>query len=375
MTKLKITFLITREPENASRVFAQTRQRARWIKIIYDVIIVGAGPTGCSAAKRLATDGFKVLMVEQFKVPLRRIDTCLLIKKTENLIKTYFKTDIPESVTCSPRIGKGMILTNDDGKEFKYDQPTLNVWRNLFDMWLIEKAVEAGVEFRDETAAVSYEERASDIILTLRGKTEYAEKAKVIIACDGITGTMKKKVMGKHDEHVFVYETFNRGAIDLDPDYFYSYLQPDLAEHSAWFNVKDDYLIFGVAGKNLGKIEHYYKTFINYMKLKHNARIDMTESQERWTMPVILPGCPIDYGKGRILLAGAAAGFLNPISEGVSASLECGHAVADAISKVGNFDMQEIFAAYKNNVAELRDYMVRQWRLLAANSAKFAYMK
>jgi len=341
----------------------------------YDAIIVGAGPTGSSAARKLASDGFKVLMVEQFKMPKRRIDTCILIKKTENLIKTYFKEDIPESVACLPRNGKGMILTNDDGQELKYEQPTLNAWRNSFDLWLAEKAVEAGAEFRDETAAVSYEERTGDIIVKLRGKTEYAEKAKLVIACDGITGTIRKKVIGKHSDHVFVYETFNKGTIDLDPDYFYSYLQPDLAEHSAWFNVKDDYLIFGVAGKNMGKIDHYYSEFINYMKLKHNALIEETERQERWTMPAIVPGCPIDYGKGRVLIAGEAAGFLNPISEGLSSAIESGYMAADAIAKVGNFDVQSLHTTYKNNVAELKNYMERQWSLIGSKSKKFAYMK
>ena len=343
--------------------------------MIYDVIVIGAGPTGSSAARKLASDGFKVLMVEQFKMPKRRIDTGLLIKKTEDLIKKYFKADIPEAALCFPPTSKGMILTNDVGEEFKYEQPTLNVWRDMFDLWLAEKAVEAGAEFRDETAAISCEERTGDVIVKLRGKTEYAEKAKIVISCDGITGTINKKVIGTRESHVFIYETFNKGTIDLDPDYFYSYLQPDLSEHSAWFNVKDDYLIFGVAGKNIGKIDHYYSTFIEYMKLKHNARIDIMERQERWTMPAILPGCPINYGKGRVLVAGEAAGFLNPISEGLSSAIESGYMAAEAIAQVGNFDVQAIHTIYKNNLSELKSYMERQWSLISAKSSKFAYMK
>jgi len=36
---------------------------------MYDVIIIGAGPTGSSAAKKLADDGCNVLIVDRFKFP------------------------------------------------------------------------------------------------------------------------------------------------------------------------------------------------------------------------------------------------------------------------------------------------------------------
>ena len=36
---------------------------------MYDVIVVGAGPAGCTAAKTLAEKGYKVLLVEKFKMP------------------------------------------------------------------------------------------------------------------------------------------------------------------------------------------------------------------------------------------------------------------------------------------------------------------
>ena len=34
---------------------------------MYDVIIIGAGPAGSSAAKELASNGYKVLLAEKFK--------------------------------------------------------------------------------------------------------------------------------------------------------------------------------------------------------------------------------------------------------------------------------------------------------------------
>ena len=36
---------------------------------MYDVIIIGAGPSGSTAAKILAEKGYKVLLIEKFKMP------------------------------------------------------------------------------------------------------------------------------------------------------------------------------------------------------------------------------------------------------------------------------------------------------------------
>lgn len=36
---------------------------------MYDAIIIGAGPSGSTAAKTLAEKGYKVLLTEKFKMP------------------------------------------------------------------------------------------------------------------------------------------------------------------------------------------------------------------------------------------------------------------------------------------------------------------
>ena len=35
---------------------------------MYDVIVIGAGPAGCTASKVLAEKGYKILLVEKFKI-------------------------------------------------------------------------------------------------------------------------------------------------------------------------------------------------------------------------------------------------------------------------------------------------------------------
>ena len=341
---------------------------------MYDVIIIGVGPAGSSAAKELAVKGYNVLMVEKFMIPRNKSCSGILIKKSMQLIHTYFGENIPRTVMCTPTDNRGMIFTNDDGREYRYEQEGLNIWRDSFDYWLAQKAVEAGAELRDETTAIHCEEYADCVVVRLKEKEEYTEKAKMVIACDGAVSTIKRKLIQVPHNYVTTYQTFNSGSIDLDHHYFYAYLQPQLSEYDAWFNVKDDYLIFGVAVKDTSKIGYYYTKFIEYMKLEHNAKIKAQEKAEKWIMPHIMPGCPVDYGKGRVLFAGDAAGFLNPMGEGISAGLESGYAAAKAIQEVDlhrDFDVQAVYEAYQENTMALKTYMERQWRFVANLSAKF----
>jgi flavin-dependent dehydrogenase len=272
-----------------------------------------------------------------------------------------------------------MIFTNDKGQEYRYEQEGLNIWRNSFDNWLVEKAMQAGSEVRDGTSVLSCEEKEDCVIVSLKDTLEYTEKAKIVISCDGAVSTIKRQLLKTPNNYITTFQTFNKGTIDLDYHYFYAYLQPQLSEYDAWFNVKDDYLIFGVSVKDTSKIQHFYSEFLSYMALHHNAIIEKKVKEEKWIMPHIMQGCPVDYGKGRILFAGETAGFLNPMGEGISAGMESGNAAAQAIQQVDlystDWDIQTVHSAYKHNTEVLRNYMIRQWQFVASMSSTFEYMK
>lgn len=174
---------------------------------IYDVIIIGAGPTGSSAAKKLADDGFRVLIVERFKLPRNKSCSGILIKKSMDLVSTYFREDIPESVMCLPQNNKGMVFTTDGGKEYRYEQDGLNVWRKSFDYWLTKKAVVAGAELRDETTALSCEEQNDSVTVILKGKIEYSEKARMVILCEGVTSLVKRKLINSPKNYITTFQT------------------------------------------------------------------------------------------------------------------------------------------------------------------------
>jgi flavin-dependent dehydrogenase len=328
----------------------------------------------------LAANGYSVLIVEKFKMP--RIKSCsgILINKSIELIKSYFGECIPKTVMCTPMEKRGMIFTNDEGKEYVFEQKGLNIWRNSFDHWLAQKAISAGAKLKDETSVTHCEEQDGYVIVKLKNKHkgEHFEKVKIVIDCSGVVCSIKRKLMSFSRNYIYTYQTYNIGTIDLDYHYFYAYLQSQFSEYDAWFNVKDNYLIFGISSKDTQKIEQYYSKFMEYMTIKYNAKISLQEKTEKWIMPNIMPGCKIDYGIGRILFAGETAGFLNPMGEGISAGLESGYAAAKAIQQVdlnSKFSTQLIYDEYMVNAKTLKTYMERQWRFTANLSTKFRHMK
>ena len=89
----------------AGTVFCRGNRKSREDENrMYDVIVVGAGPAGCTASKVLAEKGYKVLLVEKFRMPRYKSCSGVLIKKSMDLVKTYFGEDVPESAMCPQQI-------------------------------------------------------------------------------------------------------------------------------------------------------------------------------------------------------------------------------------------------------------------------------
>ena len=341
---------------------------------MYDVIVIGAGPAGSTAAKILAEQGCRVLMAEKFKMPRYKSCSGQLIRKTLDLTQAYFGEAVPEETMCAPAQNRGMILTDGSGRLHRFEQEGRNVWRSAFDHWLAQKAAQCGAHIRDGTTVLSCEDTGDMVSVTLREKEVYTEQAHYVLDCEGVAGAIKKTLFSAAPQYITTFQTFHRASVDLDPHYFHAYLQPEYSEYDAWCNKKDDFWVLGVAVKERKNTELYYRRFLSYLQEHHGLHIDQPARTDAWLMPRIRPGCPIDYGVGRILFAGEIAGFLNPMGEGISAAMESGYHAACAVA--GAFDHpRQVLAAYRQNTKALHWYMQRQWNFTASLASTFEEMK
>lgn len=350
---------------------------------MHDVIVLGAGPTGCTAAHELVSNGYKVLLVERNSLPRNKSCSGILIKRTMDLVQRFFGEQVPDHTCCAPYDNRGMVLFTDAGEELRFEQPGRNIWRSSFDHWLAQKAAERGAQLRTETAATGYEEKPGEIRVRLKtagtGSVEYTETARMVIVCTGV-GSGLGLTGRQAAAPVFTYQTFCRGSVELDPHYFYAFLQPRFSRYDAWFNVKDDYLIFGVASPDAKTLHDYHEEFLRHMETAYRAQATPHHA-EQWLMPQIVPGCPLVLGRNRILVAGEAAGFLNPMGEGISDGMESGYHAARAIIEAGSEHhsreqaCESIQARYRQKIEGLHKYMRRQWNFIGHTTGTFNHMK
>lgn len=227
---------------------------------MYDVIVIGAGPSGCTSAKLLAEYGYSVLLLERMKLPRYKSCSGCLIKKTMDLVRLYYHTEVPMEVTCQPIENKGMVFVDDKGKKYDFYQPGLNVWRSCFDYWLAQKAVESGVILWDHSPVLSCEQDEKKVTVKIGGDHQRTESATYVVDCEGVTGTIKRKLLNHREKYIFTYQTYNEGTVNLDYQYFYAYLQPEFSEYDAWFNVKDNqkYRIGEITKEEYGNWRYNY---------------------------------------------------------------------------------------------------------------------
>ena len=122
----------------------------------FDVIVLGAGPTGALAARRLARDGWRVIMLERSSFPRFRIGESLL-PRTREILRSEGLLDRLASVPHARKLG--IDIGFGDGRRaplrIRFDQvlgggdrEAFNVERAPFDAMLTDAASEVGVDVR-----------------------------------------------------------------------------------------------------------------------------------------------------------------------------------------------------------------------------------
>lgn len=152
------------------------RKRAGVSKKVYDIVVVGAGPAGSSAARSAALAGMRVLMVE------RKAVVGLPVRCAEY---------IPAPLLGELALGhdfvvqrvRGMKTILPDGREKTTLIPGLMIKRDLFDQTICAAAIDAGADLLLGTSALGSE--GHQLLLGNRSGDLLDVSSKVVIGADG----------------------------------------------------------------------------------------------------------------------------------------------------------------------------------------------
>ena len=154
----------------------------------YDVVVVGAGPGGSSAAKFAALGGAKTLLIE------KRQEIGTHVRCGEGLARDLLvQAEIPLDRTWIAAEMDGARIISPGGKKFEVDESRAGnevgyvIERDLFDRALAALAGEAGAHIEVKTSATGVIKENGKIVgLKLIHKGEPKEvRCKIIIGADG----------------------------------------------------------------------------------------------------------------------------------------------------------------------------------------------
>jgi len=148
------------------------------LKSQFDIIVVGGGPSGSTAARTASEKGANVLLVEE-NVCCKKSTRCT------GLISLRAFEGSGAGWDCVLRKIRGAFIHTPGGRRLSLDGKDIKavvIDRNRFDQELLRKAEQAGVKVRAGTKAVGLE--GNKVKLQEDGLEEIV-KAKVIIGADG----------------------------------------------------------------------------------------------------------------------------------------------------------------------------------------------
>jgi len=145
----------------------------------YDVIVVGAGPGGSTAAKVCAENGLRVALIEKHKQAGLKICAGSLEPR---ILKEF---NIEDSVVeCYPR---QVYVCGENRWVIRAEERSATVYREKFDRYLADSAIAAGSKFHSSTQCIQVLKRNHKVIGVVARSSKGLEKifGDVVVAADG----------------------------------------------------------------------------------------------------------------------------------------------------------------------------------------------
>jgi len=272
----------------------------------FDVLIVGAGPAGSTAAYRLAAEGARVLLADKATFP--RDKPCgggLTMRAVRQL--PFSVEPVVEDRTMRVRFGLDFTRRF----ERTLEEPlVLMTQRIRLDAHLVEQAVRAGAEFRDGVKVTDLVLEGGGVGAKVDGSPIAADHA---LLADGANGVSARAVGldGGREHGVALEANVPYGAVH-EEDYR-GLLCLELANVPGgygWVFPKGDHINVGVGGweREGPRMRQHLLRFCREYGIPESSLEDV----RGYRLPLVQPRARL--AKGRVALLGDAAGLVDPLS-------------------------------------------------------------
>jgi flavin-dependent dehydrogenase len=334
-----------------------------------DVLIIGGGPAGSIAAKKLADKGYSIVVIEKVKFPRFVIGEALLPRCNQLLEEA----GMLDEVTRAGFQFKGGVAFENEKNDLKivhFEQnmgqahnSSFQVRREIFDEILLDEAKNAGAQVIMESEVTGYDENRNIVTVIHKDRCEEKYHAKKVIDASGYGRVLPRLLDLDSQSPLKLRDAiFCRVKNDIRPDdgtegYIYVYI---VGNNDAWiWNIplNETETSVGIVCSDV-----YYRSFnMNEDQFWDHIIEKNSQSRQRYRNAEkindvgFIGGYSANvtkmFGKNFVMV-GNATEFLDPVfSSGVTLALESGAKVADLI-------MEEFQGEEVDWQREYQDYMM-----------------
>lgn len=289
--------------------------------MMFDCIIVGAGPAGGSAAYHLAKGGKSVLVVEKEALP--RYKACT--GAVSPAIQKWFDFDFGPALSAKVnKIRYTWKMEDPVEVKLKTPEPMWMVNRDEFDHFLIKQAQQKGAQLQDQTPVTGIEFKGDHWqVNTANGSFE----GRYIIAADGAKGPMAQWLGFEERKQRTAIALVNKNS-DLAANEPIRFDFGQVKNGYIWQMPQADGYSLGIGTLRGGEDKNLKRTLEDYAK---KSGIDLNNSQQYEHALCLWNGEQKLHAQNAIL-AGEAACVVDPFTaEGIRPSMYSGIKAAEAI--------------------------------------------
>jgi geranylgeranyl reductase family protein len=282
---------------------------------MYDVIVVGAGPAGASAARRCAQLGLGTLLIDKAVFPRPKLCGGALSEQA----MSYLDFDLPGELIEHDVYGARLHFGGTCIEIKKPYRIAVLVSRTRFDHFLLEKAAEAGARII-QGKRVSALDRDRDGVRVIVGKDSY--RGRIVIGSDGFHSVTARYVRRKHRKNEYgicVASRIPGGAIALDIHDVVDIHFGVAGEGYGWVFPHKGYFSVGIGGSasRMSNPQAAMRRFLASTGLPTDVKMR--------GFPIPAGGVRRDIVADRLLLTGDAAGFVDAFTgEGIAYAIRSG---------------------------------------------------
>jgi geranylgeranyl reductase family protein len=305
----------------------------------YDVIVVGAGPAGSTAARALAQGGARVCLVDKARFPRPKPCGGALSPRTIRHLPHGFEKIVRTHV-------RRAVFTFRSGRPFEIVSATpmgYMVCREEFDVWLKAGAEEAGVSVREGVPVRAIEETGAGITVRAGGE---ALSAPTLIGADGANSLVAAQLLPARPPARYVAL---EAEVPQDGHPLGETVLVDVGAYPggyAWAFPKGDRVNVGVMvayprGRDLRTA---FATFV-----ANQPVLPGVAAGSQHVAPVAAPrSTPVPCARPGVLLVGDAAHLADPfLGEGIYYAVRSGCLAARAVLQgVGGTETAARYAGY-----------------------------